>query len=127
MQATEQIEIRLLGESDIPAAMQLKEAAGWNQTEEDWRRLLMLESNGCFAAVTDGSLVGTTTTTTYDNNLGWIGMVLVQPQNRRLGIATRLMRTALDYLNGRVSTIKLTRPMQASLFTNSLASMLIPD
>ncbi|HJX92867.1 MAG TPA: GNAT family N-acetyltransferase [Pyrinomonadaceae bacterium] len=107
MQATEQIEIRLLGESDIPAAMQLKEAAGWNQTEEDWRRLLMLESDGCFGAVTDGSLVGTTTTTTYDKNLGWIGMVLVQPQNRRLGIATTLMRTALNYLNGRVSTIKL--------------------
>jgi len=107
MQATEQIEIRLLLESDIPAAMQLKETAGWNQTEEDWRRLLMLESNGCFGAIKDGSLVGTTTTTTYDNNLGWIGMVLVQPQNRRLGIATTLMRTALNYLNGRVSTIKL--------------------
>jgi GNAT superfamily N-acetyltransferase len=96
-----------LGESDIPAAMQLKEAAGWNQTEDDWRRLLMLESDGCFGAVTDGSLVGTTTTTTYDKNLGWIGMVLVQPQNRRLGIATTLMKTALNYLNGRVSTIKL--------------------
>ena len=107
MQATEQMEIRLLVESDIPAAMLLKEAAGWNQTEEDWRRLLMLESEGCFGAIKDGSLVGTTTTTTYDKNLGWIGMVLVQPQNRRLGIATTLMRTALNYLNGRVSTIKL--------------------
>jgi len=107
MQATEQIEIRLLSESDIPAAMLLKEAAGWNQTEEDWRRLLKLESDGCFGAVADGSLVGTTTTTTYDKNLGWVGMVLVQPQNRRLGIATTLMRTALNYLNGRVSVIKL--------------------
>ena len=35
-----EIKIRLLFESDIPAAMQLKEAAGWNQTEDDWRRLL---------------------------------------------------------------------------------------
>jgi ribosomal protein S18 acetylase RimI-like enzyme len=107
MQATEQIEIRLLVESDIPAAMQLKEAAGWNQTEEDWLRLLMLESDGCFGAIKDGRLVATTTTTTYDNTLGWIGMVLVEPQNRRLGIATTLMRTALGYLNERVSTIKL--------------------
>ena len=83
-------ESRLLFESDIPAAMQLKEAAGWNQTEDDWRRLLMLEPNGCFAAIKDGRLVGTTTTTTYGNDLAWIGMVLVDPQYRRQGIASEV-------------------------------------
>jgi hypothetical protein len=44
------ISIRLLFESDIPAAMRLKEAAGWNQTEDDWRRLLLLEPNGFSAS-----------------------------------------------------------------------------
>src|SRR5689334_14800893 len=101
------IEIRLLFESDIPAAMQLKEAAGWNQTESDWQRLLSLEPNGCFAAVKDGRLVGTTTTTTYGNELAWIGMVLVDPQQRRQGIATRLMNVALEYLKEKVATVKL--------------------
>src|SRR6185369_4869352 len=99
-------EIRLLFESDIPAAMRLKEAAGWNQTEADWRRLLSLAPNGCFAAVSNGRLVGTTTTTVYDE-LAWIGMVLVDPQHRRQGIAAQLMNVALDYLNGKVGTIKL--------------------
>jgi GNAT superfamily N-acetyltransferase len=99
--------IRLLFESDIPAAMQLKDAAGWNQTEKDWRRLLALEPNGCFAAVRDGGLVGTTTTTTYGNDLAWIGMVLVDPQERRQGIATQLMNVALDYLKDKVATVKL--------------------
>jgi len=112
MQKSERIEIRLLFDSDIPAAMKLKEAAGWNQTEDDWRRLLMLEPNGCFGAVKDGRLAGTTTTTTYDNHLAWIGMVLVDPEYRRLGIATELMRTALDYLNGRVATVKLDATQQ---------------
>src|ERR1700752_43432 len=107
MQPTTAIEIRLLFESDIPAAMQLKEAAGWNQTEDDWRRLLMLEPNGCFAAIKDGSLVGRTTTTTYGGDLAWIGMVLVDPQHRRQGIAAKLMSVALNYLNGRVNTVKL--------------------
>src|ERR1051325_850627 len=107
MQAASALEIRLLFESDIPAAMQLKQAAGWNQTEEDWRRLLALDPNGCFAAVKDGRLVGTTTTTTYGNDLAWIGMVLVDPHERRQGIATRLMNVALDYLNGKVATVKL--------------------
>ena len=101
------IEIRLLFESDIPAAMQLKEAAGWNQTEQDWRRLLVLEPNGCFAAVKDGRVVGTTTTTTHGNDLAWIGMVLVDPQERRQGIATRLMNIALEYLKDKVATVKL--------------------
>ena len=101
------IEIRVLFESDIPAAMRLKEAAGWNQTEKDWHRLLSLEPNGCFAAVIDGRVIGTTTTTTYGNELAWIGMVLVDPQERRQGIATQLMTVALDYLKDKVTTVKL--------------------
>ena len=112
MQEMAAIEIRLLFESDIPAAMRLKEAAGWNQTEEDWRRLLALEPDGCFAAVKDGRLVGTTTTTTYGNDLAWIGMVLVDPHEQRQGIATRLMKVALDYLNGKVATVKLDATAQ---------------
>jgi GNAT superfamily N-acetyltransferase len=102
-----QVEIRLLFESDIAAAMQLKEAAGWNQTEDDWRRLLLLEPNGCFCALKDGRLVATTTTTTYGDELAWIGMVLVDPQHRRQGIAAKLMSVALEYLEGKVGTVKL--------------------
>ena len=109
---TPAIDIRLLFESDIPAAMQLKEAAGWNQTKADWRRLLSLEPNGCFAEVKDGRLVGTTTTTTYGNELAWIGMVLVDPQARRQGIATQLLKVAMDYLKDRVATVKLDATAQ---------------
>ena len=101
------VEIRQLFESDIPAAMKLKDAAGWNQTEADWRRLIKLEPNGCFAAIENDQLVGTTTTTTYENELAWIGMVLVDPQHRRRGIATRLIETALAYLDRKVAVIKL--------------------
>jgi GNAT superfamily N-acetyltransferase len=107
MQRTAAVETRLLFESDIPAAMRLKEAAGWNQTDDDWRRLLLLEPEGCFGAIKDDALVGTTTTTTYGNDLAWIGMVLVDPQHRRQGIAAKLINVALDYLNDRVETIKL--------------------
>lgn len=99
--------MRRLEFSDIPAAMKLKEAAGWNQTEADWRRLLKLEPEGCFAAIENDRLVGTTTTTRYGDDLAWIGMVLVDPQHRRRGIATRLMEAALSYLDGNVATVKL--------------------
>ena len=109
-----QIETRLLFESDIPAAMKLKEAAGWNQTEADWRRLIRLDPNGCFAAIENDQLVGTTTTTSYEDDLAWIGMVLVDLQHRRRGIATRLIETALAYFDGKVVVIKLDATAEGS-------------
>jgi ribosomal protein S18 acetylase RimI-like enzyme len=103
-----QIDVRLLQEADIPAALRLKELARWNQTESDWRRLLRLEPSGCFCATISGKVVATITTTTYGPKLAWIGMVLVDPEFRRLGIATRLMRLALNRLiEMGVATVKL--------------------
>lgn len=108
MAETLEVEIRPLGEADLPKAMRLKELAGWNQTGTDWLRLLRLEPRGCFAATEGGRLVGTVTTTTYGSKLAWIGMVLVDPSFRRRGIATRLMKAALSYLDGEgIETIKL--------------------
>jgi len=120
MRETEGLEIRLLAEPDIPGAMRLKELARWNQTEDDWRRLLQLEPRGCFAAVSNGRLVGTTTTTTYDGQLSWIGMVLVNPENRRRGIATMLIKTALEYLSGKVPVVKLDATAEGRAVYESL-------
>ena len=113
-------EVRLLRESDIPAALRLKELAQWNQTENDWLRLLRLEPSGCFCATIDGDVVATTTTTTYGHELAWIGMVLVDPKRRHLGIATKLMHVAIDYLSrAGVTTIKLdATPAGHSVYEN---------
>ncbi|HEY2975271.1 MAG TPA: GNAT family N-acetyltransferase [Pyrinomonadaceae bacterium] len=115
-----QIEVRLLRESDIPAALRLKELARWNQTDNDWLRLLRLEPNGCFCATIDGDVVATTTTTIYGHELAWIGMVLVDPDRRRLGIATKLMNVAIEYLSkAGVATVKLdATPAGCSLYKN---------
>ncbi len=102
------METRLLTESDLAEAMRLKELVRWNQTESDWRRLLRLEPRGCFAVDLDNRPVATTTTTTYGTDLAWVGMVLVDPEYRRRGIATRLLRAALDYLNAQgIAAVKL--------------------
>ena len=102
------MEIRRLTPDDIGTVLRLVALAGWNQTDRDVGRLLALEPRGCFAACVDGHVVGTTTTTTYGTDLAWVGMVLVDPEFRRKGIATALMETALEYLRGRgVRTIKL--------------------
>jgi GNAT superfamily N-acetyltransferase len=102
------IQFRLLNGGDIPAALRLGERENWNQTESDWNRLLTLEPQGCFAAIIDGRLIGAVTSVTYGAELAWIGMMLVDADHRRRGIGTRLMRTAMEYLErAGVATVKL--------------------
>jgi len=93
--------IRLITREDIPACMRLKEAAGWNQTAQDWENLLALEPQGCWVYKIDGVVAGSTTAVCYGRDMAWIGMVLVQPEYRGQGIARKLMQHALQYLEGR--------------------------
>src|SRR6185437_722142 len=108
MQDTAAIEIRLLFESDVPAAMRLKEAAGWNQTEDDWHRLLALAPDACFGIDCEGVLAATMTAISYAGELAWVGMVLTAPEFRKRGFARALMSHALDDLRRRgISWVKL--------------------
>jgi GNAT superfamily N-acetyltransferase len=93
------IPVRLLKPSDVSQAMLLKDAEGWNQTEQDWRRLLELSPHGCFGIEHEGKLIATTTTTSYGRDLAWIGMVITAPEFRGRGLATRLLSAALEFLD----------------------------
>src|SRR5260370_29973624 len=93
--------VRLLKPSDIPQAMLLKDAEGWNQTEQDWRRLLELSPDGCFGIEHEGKLVATTTTTSYGRELAWIGIEITAPEFRGHGLATTLLSPALEFLDAR--------------------------
>ena len=102
------VPVRLMTESDLAAADELRRLAGWNQTQEDWARLLALAPTGCFVAEVGSTIAGTVTTTAYGNTLAWLGMMLVHPQHRRQGIGTALMESALAHLKRReVACIKL--------------------
>src|SRR5437867_4306939 len=63
--------IRLMAAPDISAGMRLRELAGWNQTEEDWRRFLEFEPDGCFVALQNGRVCGTAATLAYERRFGW--------------------------------------------------------
>lgn len=101
------LSIRQLIIDDLAWAMRLKSLAGWNQIEADWRRAIALEPTGCFAGEWNGAPVATLTTCVF-GPVAWIAMVLVDPEHRGRGIATSLMRHALEYLAGRgVASIRL--------------------
>jgi GNAT superfamily N-acetyltransferase len=87
-----------MSEKDIQDAMRLKEAAHWNQVPEDWIGFMRLEPLGCFVGELDGQVVSTATNFSFENRFGWIGMILVDPVQRRKGIATRMMERSIAYL-----------------------------
>jgi GNAT superfamily N-acetyltransferase len=71
---------------------------GWNQTERDWR--MFLELGRVQAIRTDAGRVIATTATLPYRSFGWISMVLVTAAWRRRGLASKLLRSAIDDLRG---------------------------
>ncbi len=102
------IHIRSMNADDIPMGLALCRHAGWNQLEDDWRRVLALNAEGVFVAEYDGTPCGTGSVTCYGAELAWIGMILVDPAYRRRGIATCLIEHSLDRVRAaRVQCVKL--------------------
>jgi len=87
--------LRKLAASDTAAALELSTEAGWNQTENDWRRLFDLSSEGCLAIDVAGEVVATATMVAYGRPLAWIGMVLTRKTYRGRGFARRLLNEVL--------------------------------
>jgi GNAT superfamily N-acetyltransferase len=103
-----ELSIRVFDSSDLPFAMRLRDAEGWNQTPEFLSALLAHQPDGCFIAEWNGASAGTVTTTIHEGRLGWIGMMLVDANHRRLGIATALLNRAVEFLQAsRVNCIAL--------------------
>src|SRR5262249_36009201 len=75
-------------------------AAGWNQTDADWRRFLALQPDGCFVAEYDGTPVGTTAAFVF-GPVAWVAVVLVAEAVRGRGTGTALLRHPLDFLDRR--------------------------
>jgi GNAT superfamily N-acetyltransferase len=100
--------LRVMTKQDVPAGLRLKDLAGWNQTAGDWNRFLEASPGGCFVVDENGSVCGTATTICYEDRFAWIGMVLVDPEYRKQGIGTQLLKKTIEYLDHqKIPTMKL--------------------
>jgi GNAT superfamily N-acetyltransferase len=114
------LRIRGMTFADIPFGMHLKQQAGWNQVEADWKRLLDLQPDGCFVAEMDGVPAGTVTFCRF-GQVAWVAMMLVDQAFRSRGIGRALMNRALYELDSagvhtvRLDATPLGRPLYESL------------
>lgn len=81
---------------DVERGFALSTEIGWNQNAADWSYML---ENGSGWGRTDGNgkLVGSAMALPY-GEFGWVCMVLVSPDQRRMGIATDLMNRVIEDL-----------------------------
>ncbi len=101
------IRLRPMELTDLEALMQIKNEEHWNQTENDWMFLLENYAKYCLVAEIDNHVVGTVTSTNFNHQVGWIGMMLVRKPYRGQGISKKLMRSVIDLLKDDCDSIKL--------------------
>lgn len=100
MENTEQPGEHPLGLQHLAGCLELAQASNWNQNEADWRMMLRL-GRGFGLSSADGILVASIVVLPYGDAFAWMSMVLVSPEHRRLGYASRMLRRALAYLQSR--------------------------
>jgi GNAT superfamily N-acetyltransferase len=81
--------------AQLAGCLALSKSANWNQNEADWRLMLGF-GRGWGITAEDGTLAASTIVLPYGKSFAWIAMVLVLPEHRRKGFASRLLKRALS-------------------------------
>lgn len=89
-----------LGAEHLAGCLALSKSANWNQNEADWRLMLSI-GHGWGISLADGTLAASTLVLPYGGRFAWVSMVLVLPEQRRQGYASRLLRIAIEDLERR--------------------------
>lgn len=114
-----EFQMRPMEQKDIPAGMRLKEIAKWNQLEQDWELFLESSQTGSLVAEYKGKIVGTVTSVNYGKRFSWLGMLLVDPSIRRMGLGTKLLTEAMR-LSADYGTIRLDATPAGKLVYDTL-------
>ena len=116
MASSDVLAIERLAAHDVAGGLALSDAAGWNQTADDWSFFI---SAGAALGVRDeaGALIATAAALPYDAANGWISMVLVEAGQRHRGIASQLVDACVASLReaGRTPVLDAT-PAGAAVY-----------
>lgn|GEM_PF-287105 len=90
--------IRHWMQADIDYVSESVSREDWGHTKRDVERCWKLEPNGCFIAEFQNKPVGHVFSIRY-GKIGWIGLLIVNPESRGQNIGYALMKTTVDYLH----------------------------
>lgn len=103
----ESVVIRPWVSGDIDYVVQSVSREEWGHSRDEIERCWLWEPNGCLVAEVGHDKVGHVSSIAY-GRLGWIGLLIVNPERRGKGIGTALMKKAVDHLrNSGVEMIRL--------------------
>ncbi|MEO6744750.1 MAG: GNAT family N-acetyltransferase [Caldimonas sp.] len=97
MEGSETLSLVALTLSDVAGGLLLSTGAGWNQTADDWAFFIGQGQAIGFRSAS-GVLVATAAALVYGGGFGWISMVLVAPDWRHRGLASRLVDACVKRL-----------------------------
>jgi len=104
----QKIQLRKMNLEDLPAALQLVESVGWNQTERDLKLFLEGENNIYLVAEIEKQVVGMVASIGYGMDVAWVSMMIVAEAFRGHSISKFLLNTLIQRLKTQgYQTIKL--------------------
>jgi GNAT superfamily N-acetyltransferase len=116
MASSDVLLVERLAAEDVAGGLTLSDAAGWNQSADDWS--FFISAGAAFGVRDDaGALIATAAALPYDAATGWISMVLVEAGQRHRGIASQLVDACVASLReaGRTPVLDAT-PAGAAVY-----------
>lgn len=99
--------IRPMHVKDIPQLLRLTRNSNWNQLAGDWDFFIREYGDKAFVMVHNGHVIASGSGINYHDKASWIGMILVDNEFRRMGIATRMMNFLIEALEKEAACVKL--------------------
>lgn len=100
MSHTKSVAIVTMSPSQVPYAIQLAAAEGWNPGLHDAASFYSADPGGFLMAELEGEPVGCISAVSYPGGFGFIGLYIVEPEFRGRGVGRALWRQAMQRLDG---------------------------
>jgi GNAT superfamily N-acetyltransferase len=113
-QSDDSVTIRTWKQADLGYITESIQKEGWGHARRDVERCWSLEPKGCFVAESNGDLAGHVFSVLF-GEIGWIGLLIVNPKKRGIGVGAALMEAAISYLESKgAKAIKLEAVAEAA-------------
>src|SRR5580698_7336679 len=93
--------IRTMTSSEVELSLEWAASEGWNPGKHDAHCFRAADPDGFFIGILQGEPVGCISAVAYDERFGFVGLYLVKPQFRGMGLGMRIWRHGMAYLGSR--------------------------